>query len=123
LNPQVWSGQLDCLAEQDCAASSDPEAADTCFELARAALIPSEACVDFCLEDSARSFECGGGYSVEECVSGVFCTWHDALLAEGSLCNARSMDAAPVDTSSASLDSALDACNTRAMCLAGVFGP
>jgi hypothetical protein len=123
LNPQVWSGQLGCIAQRDCAALRDASAPDICFEMARAALIPSDACIEFCLEDSARSFECGGGYSVEECVTGRFCAWHDALLAQGALCNASSVGTAPDDPVITDPAASLDVCQTRAMCLASVFGP
>jgi hypothetical protein len=59
---------------------------------------------------------------VEECVTGVFCGWSDALLAQGALCNASSEDPA-LDPAVTGLDTSLDVCNARAMCLAGVFGP
>jgi hypothetical protein len=114
---------MDCIAERDCAALRDGNVPDLCFELARATLIPSDACIEFCLEDSARSFECGGGYSVEECATGRFCGWSDALLAEGALCNASGEDPALAHSAVTGLDASLGVCDARAMCLASVFGP
>jgi hypothetical protein len=105
-NGQVWTGQSECLATQSCAALRGGSAFEVCFDVALAALVPSDACIDFCSTDSAQSFECGGGYSVRDCVTGSFCTWHDDVLARGALCNSVAAD-----------------CEARAACLAAIFGP
>jgi hypothetical protein len=105
LNAQVWSGQIDCIAAQTCDALHDDPGSDTCLAVAEAALVPSDACIDFCLSDAAASFECGQGYSVEDCVAGQLCSWHDSVLGMGAAC-----------------DAAAD-CEARTACLSNVFGP
>jgi hypothetical protein len=103
-NEQVWTGQLECIGAQSCVALADDTAYETCFELAAEALIPSDDCVEFCITDAAASFECGEGYSVEDCVTGPFCTWHDDVIERGKACNT-------------DLD-----CEARAACQAGALG-
>jgi hypothetical protein len=103
-NEQIWSGQIECIGAQSCLALEDDTAYETCFEVAAQSLIPSDDCVEFCITDAAASFECGGGYSVEECVAGLFCTWHDEVIQRGDACNTN-----------------LD-CEARAACQAGALG-
>ena len=100
----IWLGQLDCIASQSCAEWASGSAEGECFALALANLTPSESCQTFCRDDAARSFECGGGYSVDDCVRGQTCSYRDEVLVSFEACNEE-----------------LD-CDARASCMAGVFG-
>jgi hypothetical protein len=105
LNEQLWSAQVDCIGQQTCEALATNVGQDACFEEARAHLVASETCVDFCFANAKASFECGEGHSVAGCVEGFFCTLRDEVLAAGIDCNDM------VD------------CSARAACLGGVLGP
>lgn len=104
-NDQIWSGQLECLAGQACDLLASGAAQQTCFQTASEALVPSDACIDFCLTDAAASFECGSGYSVETCVTGPTCGFDDAVFGLARACDD------------------LGDCESRAACVAEAFIP
>lgn len=104
VNPGVWEGQIPCIRAATCSELATEELYEDCYEEAVALLIPSSTCVSFCEADSAASFECGGGYSVEACATEGTCTWSDSVLSKG-------------------LDCASEAdCTLRAECLDAAFG-
>jgi hypothetical protein len=88
INPQIWSGQTECLTHVSCAALDSDETLDACYFEAVDALQPSSSCIDYCLGDAAESFECGAGYSVEDCLTTGICAWSEAILSEALACNA-----------------------------------
>ena len=75
-----------CYAKQSCAAFADETAYPLCFEEAMVDLAPSPQCEEFCRRDTAETFECGGGYGVEDCLSDGVCGWSDSVLAEATAC-------------------------------------
>lgn len=101
---EVWALQASCIAALSCSEWQDGAAQGDCFALALDALAPSESCIAFCRDDAARSFECGGGYSIADCVRGPVCAYRDELLDEANACNAE-----------------LD-CDARASCVSRVLG-
>jgi hypothetical protein len=104
-NDQIWSGQFECLTEQPCELLASGVGQQTCLEAAREALVPSDACIDFCLTDAAASFECAIGYSVEACVTGPTCSFDDAVFSLARACDD------------------MDDCDARAACVAKAFIP
>ena len=95
-----WNAQTTCLDSQSCAAWLAEAARDSCLGAALRTLTPSPRCIEYCETDAARSFECGAGYSVEECVRGLTCSYREDVLEALGTCNAE------------------PDCDTRASCLA-----
>jgi hypothetical protein len=103
-NGDVWALSAACVAGLSCADWERGLAQLDCFALSLQTLAPSDSCIAFCSDDAARSFECGGGYSIMDCVEGPVCAYRDRVLDDANVCNAE-----------------LD-CDVRASCMAGVFG-
>ncbi len=104
INEQVYALQVECISAQTCEAVLDQENTE-CLDRAIEELAPSDTCIDYCLDDTTASYECGGGYSVEDCIRDGVCSWHDEVLAGAMACNASNDD-----------------CEARVECLDRVFG-
>jgi hypothetical protein len=100
---ELWELQAACIAALTCSEWQGGSAESDCFALAIGALAPSDTCISFCRSDAARSFECGGGYSIMDCVRGPVCAYKDELLDAAIAC-----------------DSELD-CSARASCVSAAL--
>jgi hypothetical protein len=100
----MWERQASCIAALACSEWQSGSAQGECFARAIGAIAPSESCIAFCRNDAARSFECGGGYSIADCVRGPVCAYRDELLDAADACN-----------------SELD-CSARASCVSAALG-
>jgi hypothetical protein len=85
LNDSAIGALADCVAETDCAEFSLEGVFDACLPQARREVRPSKYVSTFCEEYATAWFECGGFYSVEQCVRD-FKLWSDETLADASEC-------------------------------------
>lgn len=103
LNPGTLNIVADCLRRAPCATIVDDSAYETCFDEAAATLAPSAQCEQYCVADVTASFECGGGYPIESCLTGGVCSWSDTVLTRATSCEALE-------------------CAQRTQCLDAIFG-
>jgi hypothetical protein len=78
-------GIASCYRSATCEELRTDDALLPCFEDAGQELNPRAECYAFCETGSSKAFECGGGFSVAECVEGV-CPWSNATLERATAC-------------------------------------
>jgi hypothetical protein len=86
LAPAALTLVANCLRRAPCATIIDDSAYEVCFGEAAELVEPSAQCEQYCVEDATTAFECGGGYSIDSCLSSGVCSWSDTVLLRATSC-------------------------------------